>query len=255
MNNDFVFNPTRTANEIAAIQLENLDPRSGLVKKWSFSSLKKFESCPHSIFLKYIKQLKEESGPAAERGVKIHKLAEDYVSGLILELPVELKKFETSFLRWHTEYPLGKIHCEYEMAFTVDWKPCDWNDNQAWARFILDLFIQDDETSAQVKDHKTGRKEGNEIKHAEQSLMYACALFQNFPALQYVESEFLYLDEGTVMKKSYTREYCSMFLPKIDARAKRMTTETTFIARPSKSNCRWCYYAKTKQCEWAEPTL
>jgi len=255
MNNDFVFNPSRTANEIAVIQMENIDPRSGLVKKWSFSSLKKFETCPHSIFLKYIKQLKEESGPAAERGVKIHKMAEDYVRGDILELPPELRKFETGFKKLHEDYHLGTIHCEYEMAFTVDWVQCTWDDNQAWARFILDLFIQDDPTSARLKDHKTGRREGNEIKHAEQSLMYACALFQYFPLLQFIESEFWYLDEGTKMTKTYTREYCAMFMPKIDARAKKMTTETTFIARPSKSNCRWCYYAKTKQCDWAEPTL
>ena len=51
----------------------------GLVPAWSYSGLKVFETCPYRTYISKVKKVYEEAGPAAERGSRIHQLAEDYV--------------------------------------------------------------------------------------------------------------------------------------------------------------------------------
>ena len=63
-----------------------------------------------------------------------------------------------------------------------------------------------------------------------------------------------YLDHGTTMEQTYTRDEAMVFMPKLHERAVAMTTATKFPPNPSNYNCRWCSFGKGPEphCEWAQ---
>ena len=224
----------------------------GLVPAWSYSTLKTFEECPYRIYISKVRKVREPSGPAAERGSKIHQEAEDFVNGKLTEFPGSLVKFEDEFHQLKKLYIDGQVELEGEWAFTVDWGQTKWMSTDCWARVKLDAYIQEDQTSARVIDYKTGKKIGNEIPPSQQCLLYALAAFMRSPELEYVSSELWYLDHGETTTVPYTREEALMFLPGIHERAIKMTTCDDFAPNPSKNNCKWCSYKKGDQpdCQW-----
>ena len=49
----------------------------GLIPAWSHSTLKTFETCAYKSYIAKVKRVHEDYGPAAKRGLDIHKLAEE----------------------------------------------------------------------------------------------------------------------------------------------------------------------------------
>jgi|TARA_R100001463_G_scaffold8974_4_gene27147 CRISPR/Cas system-associated exonuclease Cas4 (RecB family) len=214
----------------------------GLIPAWSHSTLKTFETCAYRSYIAKVKRIQEDFGPAAARGTVIHQLAEDYVSGKLKELPVELNKFTSEFAHLRDMYELDKTELEGEWGFTIDWSPCGWMAKDVWARIKLDAILHDSPTSARVIDYKTGKMFGNEISHAQQALTYAIGSFFKFPELQHAQTELWYLDHGEITKQAYTRDEAMVFMPTLHKRAVDMTTAMQFMPNPSKTNCRWCSY-------------
>ena len=145
------------------------------------------------------------------------------------------------------------VELEGEWGFTIDWEPCGWMEPGVWARIKLDAYVEESETSARVIDYKTGKQYGNEIAHSQQALTYAIGSFLRYPDLEIARTELWYLDHGTTMEKTYTRDQAMMFLPKLQERAINMTTATKFPPNPSTNSCRWCSFGKGEDpyCEWA----
>ena len=73
------------------------DVELGLVPAWSYSALKTYEACPYKTYIAKVKRVREDFGPAAERGTRIHDEAEQYVRHELGELPESLRKFLTNF--------------------------------------------------------------------------------------------------------------------------------------------------------------
>jgi hypothetical protein len=224
----------------------------GDVRAWSYSALKVYEDCAYRTYISRVKGIKEPSSPAADRGTQIHNYAEDYVNGTLGELPTELKKFTDDFEELRQLYNDAKVELEGEWGFDLNWAPVGWMQKETWARIKLDALVHEDETSARVIDYKTGKKWGNEIPHSQQGLLYAIGTFFRYPTLQFVQTEFWYLDHGETTKKPYTRDQAMLFAPAFHRRAIKMTTETTFAPTPSKSACRWCPHHKgdEPECRW-----
>jgi len=224
----------------------------GLVRSWSYSGLKVYETCPYRTYISKVKKVWEESGPAAERGTRIHGLAEDYVQTKIAELPDELKKFTSQFEDLRKLFVEGKVEIEGEWGFTLDWAPTGWMSPDTWARVKLDAIVHESETSARVIDHKTGKKWGNEIAHGQQALTYAIGTFFRYPMLEHVQTELWYLDQAETTKQAYTRDEAMIFAPGLHDRAVKMTTATKFPPNPGKDNCRWCPHKEGEHpvCEW-----
>lgn len=224
----------------------------GEIKSWSYSGLKVFEQCPFRSYIARVKKIREESGPAAERGTAIHQQAEDYVNGTIGDFPDTLKKFKSAFEELRELFIDAKVELEGEWGFNTEWLPVGWNEKATWARVKLDALVYQDETSARVIDYKTGKKWGNEIAHSQQALLYAIATFFRYPEIQFVQTEIWYLDKGEVTKKHFTREQALSFVPNWHKRAVIMTTATEFPPTPSKDSCRWCQYGQGDEplCEW-----
>lgn len=53
-------------------------------KKWSYSSVKLFEQCPHAFYLKYIKGVEEKENAFAQHGKFVHTLLERYAKGELI---------------------------------------------------------------------------------------------------------------------------------------------------------------------------
>ena len=225
----------------------------GLIPAWSYSALKTYETCAYRSYIGKVKKIKEDYGPAAARGTDIHTQAEDYVRGDLAELPDTLKKFESQFKEMREGFINATVELEGEWGFTIDWEPCGWMERGVWARIKLDAYVNETETSARVIDYKTGKQYGNEIAHSQQALTYAIGSFLRYPDLEIAKTEMWYLDHGTTMEKTYTRDQAMVFLPKLQERAITMTTATKFPPNPSKNSCRWCSFGKGEDpyCEWA----
>ena len=260
----FEFNPDRPAHELAVLNAtgEVRDPQSGLIRFWSHSALQKFQICPYSMYLKRVMKIKEESGPAAERGNLIHDQAEKYVDGRSEQLP-DAKKvgaFETRFNVLREEYAKGHVGLEQDWGFTADWEPLTetgralYKNPQLWAIMKLDVFHWESATSARIIDHKSGKLWGNEVKHAGQGMEYTIAAFMRYPQLEHITVDFWYLDQGQDRPRTYTRADAMLLEPRTTERALKLTTaneQELKKANPSQSNCKWCFYKKEGICEYA----
>lgn len=228
----------------------------GQVRSWSFSSLQTYEDCAYRLFIQRIKRIQEPQGEAAARGSRIHDLGEQYVNGTLEEFPEFWGRFKSELEELREEYKAGNVELEGEWGFTTEWKQTGWMEKDTWARIKLDAYVRQGTNSARVIDYKSGRKVGNEIKHAQQCLLYAIAAFLRDPALEYVQTELWYVDQtaqdgvsGERTVKSYTREQALAFLPGFHKRAVAQTTEALFDPSPSKYACKWCSY---KEGEYPE---
>jgi len=231
------------------------DPRAGLIKTWSFSSLTKYERCAYSLYLGKVEGLREPSGPAADRGTAIHSAWEAYIKGETDRLENGGKKPLLSYANELREaYLDGRASVEDEWTFDHTWTPVPPKTPEVWAIFKLDVFIRESDTSARVVDHKSGRSFGNEIKHGEQGMFYAIAAMLQHPELEFVKVEFNYVDEGEIKAKSnWRRSDLPLFLPKLEKRAQRLTSATTFEPQPSKHACKWCRYRDEVKRDSGEP--
>ena len=102
--------------------------------------------------------------------------------------------------------------------------------------------------SARVIDYKTGKKFGNEMKHADQGLSYALHVITRYPDVKFLITEFWYLDQGELMKREFNYKMLSILKPRYHGRAQKMTACTSFMPKPSAHNCNYCPFgANTKK--------
>lgn len=231
-------------------------PQGGLIKTWSPTALQKFEACQWQVYLQRVKKIKQESGEAAQRGTNIHDQAEHFIYGEVDPMPKTLMKFQKQFEYLREEFAEGRVLCEQDWGFTPDWKPVPvvWDKPQHWAMMKLDALHLQSETSARVVDFKTGKKFGNEMKHNAQGQIYTIGTFMRYPKLEFIETEFWYLDKNEVLENTYTREQAMHFLDRLQGRAEAMTRALKFIPSPSTKNCQWCPYGINKgngACDYA----
>ncbi len=241
-----MFNPHKPILD----QSQIISTDASRITVWTATKLKVFEACQWQAFLRYVQKLAEAKSEAADRGSKIHELAEQYVKGEIGELPKDLQRMPNELAWARNMYEEGLVEVEGEWGFGIGWEKAPWTGKQTWGRAKLDLFIRFDDTSAMIVDHKTGKKFGNEMAHTFQGMVYALVAFMRFPELEYIAVEFWYLDKNEKLVMAFTRAEAMVFLPKVHDRALKMTSATYFRPSPSPSNCRFCPY-KDEGCDWS----
>lgn len=225
----------------------------------SFSRLEIFEKCPFQVYLKYVEKRPEATDPkrqaALDRGKQTHEAAEHYVKGETETLPKELSHLVTELDEAREAFRNGQVSVEENWGFRLDWTQTGWFDTDVWLRMALDRvdWLDAERTAARVVDYKTGRKDGNEVKHNQQGQLYMLGTFARFPALQAIEVRFDYLDHKQKTTKRYTREQGMVFMPRMDARLKALSEATVFPAKPNRINCKWCPYGVNRgdgSCEF-----
>jgi hypothetical protein len=229
-----------------------VEPQSGLVKTWSYSTLKKFEQCGYAVYLSKVMKLPSTQGAAAKRGEEIHTKGELYIKGETGDFPVEYEGYKYQLEDLRAQYGEGAVHVEDEWGFTTKYDRVSWGDPAIWLRMKLDAFAFVSDTCAKIVDFKTGRKDGNEMAHGQQLQLYAIAAFSSFPQLEYIHASDWYLDQKSQgpLVHEYTRNEALGFRARWTTRAVTLTTATRFDPKPSAGACRWCDYAKSGDCEW-----
>lgn len=219
------------------------------IEAWSYSRLSTFEQCRLRAKLAFIDKIPEPERPlppgktehANDRGTRIHDAAERFVRGGI-ELIPELKTFSEEFHKLRELYATGKVSLEGEWAVDKDWNPVAWMSSTAWGRIKLDAFVRTSKTRAVVIDYKTGKRFGNEIKHAEQGQLYQLASFMRYPEIEHIDVEFWYTDQDEISHLSYTRDQGLRLFQQFHTRGMNMTTATEFPPNPNVFTCKWCPY-------------
>lgn len=224
------------------------------VTSWSFSRYSDYESCPLKFKLKHLDKIAEPPSPAMQRGADIHKLAEDYVKGLIHKLPPELKNFADEFKALRKVYRTDpdNMVVEDNWAFTKEWGITQWNDwVSCWVRIKLDCAQQIGDGVMEVTDYKTGKY--SEFKNADylkQLELYALSALLQFPHLKEVRPRLMYLDVKKIYPAPespivYTRAQLPALKKRWAARVAPMFADKTFAPKPSHA-CTWCFYSKSK---------
>lgn len=235
----------REAEQQKLIELRNLP--IGPIKAWSFSSWTNFNECPYKVYLSKIEKAPDPSGPAAERGSRIHTDVENFLQGETDQLCKEASKhFRELIFSLRNDYENGQVEIEGDWGFDRHWETTGWNDDNVWARIKLDAIKHESPTSAWVIDWKSGRKFGNELKHAQQLQLYTIAAFIRYPELEFVRGEMIYLDKNDRLPAEYTREEAMVFIDTWNRRGLEITTATNFEPTPSEHACRWCPHGKVQ---------
>ena len=228
-----------------------------LIKAGSYSRLKVFSTCPHQAELKYINKIPENERPALpagkeypnDRGSRVHDYAEQFVRGTksFEKLIHELKNFEKELNRLRDLFPTGRVMMEDMWYFNDAWGALpnnteNWSPD-IWMRIMLDVVVfSPDGKTAIVIDYKTGKKYGNEVTHAEQTQLYALAVFLRFPNVEEVITELWYTDQDEMSTMEFTRKQGMRFLKNWNNKMIKMTTAVVFPTKANMYNCRWCPY-------------
>ena len=117
-----------------------------------------------------------------------------------------------------------------------------WLWEPSWLRLKLDALVLHDERTATVIDFKTGRKFGNEVKHAEQLQLYQLVTFLRYPKLEVIFAELWYLDQDEVTSVRYLRNQGLRYKANFDRRGTALTTNTAWLPNPNVFTCKWCPY-------------
>lgn len=220
-----------------------------MIKSGSYSKLLDFEKCKFFAHLKHDLRIPEPERPlrpgqtehANDRGTRYHTVCEEYVLGQRDDLLPDIDAAfgpELDLLRvLHEE---GLVSLEGEWGYDQEWCVAPWN--QAWLRMKLDAMVFHHETHATVIDYKTGRKFGNEMKHAEQLRLYAIGALMRYPKIETITAELWYLDQKETTSITMTRKQALMFKPNFHNRVIKLTTATEFPTNPNIHSCKWCQY-------------
>jgi len=230
-------------------QLERNRREEPRITAWSFSRWSTYSDCPRRAKHAYLDRLPDPSGPAAERGTRIHEIAEHYVKGdsqavarEALEPPLSDFADELDLLRAH-----DRSSVEGLWAFDAGWKPVGWFDGaRVYCRVKVDAVVFDEKKSgkktlktARVIDYKTGREWP---KHALQVELYALAALKLFPELDAVSTELWYLDQGEIASSLFKASDEAGLMKKWASRVKPMLADTAFRPTPGRV-CRWCNFS------------
>lgn len=218
------------------------------MKSWSFSSLGDFEKCKYYSFLKRVQKIPEpirelppgKTEHANDRGSRVHDHAEMYVRGKEKLIIPEMRHFENEFNSLRASFKAGKVSLEGEWGMDDKWTEAEWK--KAWLRLKLDALYFITPTEAVIIDYKTGRKFGNEVKHAEQVQLYQLVTFMRYPQLEIVHGELWYLDQDELTSMTYMRHQGLRFQNKWNQRAAAMMNAVDFPANPNVFSCKYCMY-------------
>lgn len=218
------------------------------INSWSFSRIMDFESCKFRAYLKYAMRIPEPQRPlregqtehANDRGTRIHSSAEHYINGTRDDLVHELRHYAPELNHLRTLFKHGQVALEGEWGYDRDWAPTEWK--KAWHRSKLDIITFASPYEAVVTDIKTGKRFGNEIKHAQQVQLYTVDALLMHPDLERVTTELWYTDHDEMTSMSFTRQQGLRFKDNFDRRGRTMTDAVDFPPNPNMHTCRYCEY-------------
>lgn len=174
------------------------------------------------------------TSPAMERGLDIHKKAENYVNGKITGMPKCLLNFKKEFVALRRAYKKGWCSTEPDISMSSNLKPSTSKKTDFFIGFAdLDYHHGD----RIVIDYKTGKRYPG---YREQGHAYSTCLLAMNSKIEFITVEFWYLDiKEPGMSTSefvYTQDDLAGMLKVWNKRIDRMYADTKFTKTPYQ----WC---------------
>lgn len=214
---------------------------------WSYSRLKAFEDCPR----RYVEtQVKKGAWPEEKSAILIFGDAVHKAMATALRTDTPLPTKYKQFQQWVDKVARtdGELLVEDECQWAVnrDMKPCAWFARDVWLRTVADAVKLDDD-AALVVDWKTGKSlNGDPIQLMLTSLM----AFLQFPKLQCVRSDFIWLQEDAQTTQVIYRNECGTHWANLMPRVTRLEAahaKDNFPPIPNRFCRSWC---PVKSCEY-----
>lgn len=219
-----------------------MDRTGTMTFKSSYSALDTFESCAAKYNFKYNLKLPDASGPAADRGTRLHTKLEDHlIRDAKLDTMFAAKPALASHIAEIKAHNGKTLQCEQRWMVRRDWARTTDKAEQ-WVVAKLDYFYQPSPTVAVVGDWKSGRVYP---KHVRQTRMYAAMAWAQVPALQTVHTELVYLDARQIRDDTYQAAQLPGIQKEFNDAFGIVERATKFPASPSPL-CAWCNYSQTK---------
>ncbi len=206
--------------------------------RWSYSRWSTYNKCPSQYEWFYKLKKPRTSSPALKRGLDIHGLAEDFVSGVIRTMPKELYNFKEEFIELKKQFKLGYGSVEPDISMTKKLKKSTMKKTDYFIGFAD--YRHEFKRELTVIDYKTGKKYP---EHQDQGHAYSTALMATNPKIEKLNVEFWYLDmpdwRNNLREFTYTREDLPRMLKIWENRINVMYSDTEFEKVPNKF-CSWC---------------
>jgi len=208
---------------------------------WTFSKLDNFETCAKKYEAYSVsRSVQDDSTENIDWGNEVHNAMRDAINGKA-PLPEHMKPFQPWVDRVKTGP--GELYVECKYALDQNFSPTPYRAPTVWYRGIADVVRVNGPVGLAV-DWKTGKqKEGS----VQLGLMALC-LFQHFPNLKVVRTEFVWLQEDpnspdASTQKIYRREDMQPFLVALMPRVQALQwahKTTTFPPKPSGLCIKYC---------------
>ena len=204
---------------------------------WSFSKKKNYDTCPKRHYeIDVLKNFVEDTEQLTW-GNEVHKALADACSGKA-PLPETMKAYQ----KWVDEIAdaskPGRVLVEQKFAVTRDLKPTQYFAPNVWYRGICDV-ARVAEPVAVARDWKTGKVKHNSV----QLMLMAACLFIHMPALQRIQTDFIWLQEDCKTTDTWSREQImrelTVLIPEVNAMEQAYKT-LTFPPKPSGLCRKWC---------------
>jgi len=211
---------------------------------FSHSSISTYEDCPFKYKLTRIQHLSEPTGPAAERGKRIHKEFEEAFSGLPLTT-AELEPWLDFIGDIKSYYTI--VLPEHDVGIRRDWSACGFSDSDVWLRGQIDLLAIKD-NKARIIDWKTGK----ERDYEKQLRLYATLVFALYPEVDTIELELAFIDlQKPVTCARVTRKEFENLKVWMTERMVKIEKDMIFAPKPN-ANCKYCHFRKSNggPCKW-----
>jgi hypothetical protein len=219
------------------------------IKTGSFTRLENYEKCAFRAKLLYVDKVPEPERPLPEgkteqpneRGARVHEAAEAFIRGGV-ELIPELEPFRVEYTELRRLFALGRVSVEGEWGFDSAWQSVAWMSADVWLRVKLDAMVWLTPKHVLVQDLKTGKRNGNEMKHADQMTLYSLAALMKYPEIDDVSVELWYPDVEDLADMHGSRGHFMRHFKRYNDRFLKMTQERAFAPRPNAYSCKWCRY-------------
>lgn len=204
---------------------------------FSLTKITTHEKCALKYKFRYILNLPDQKSASASRGTDLHKCVEDKLK-INAPLPAELSHYDS----WLDKLRGPNCWPEHKIAVDKNWKPCGWEDSDAYMKAVLDLKYIISPKEVAVYDWKSGKIYDD---HDDQKRLYAPMVFAEHPDLYTVRSIHVYLDLGQNREKIFHRTEMAQLMDHWNQRAAAVERDTEFIPSPG-YHCKWCGYSRAQ---------
>lgn len=203
---------------------------------WSYSKIKNYRACPKKHFhVDIAKDFKEDESEILTWGNLVHKAFADRLDKK-KPLPIGMVQYEPTLAKVEKIY--GTQYVEQKYGLKEDLTGTGFFGSDVWYRGIADVVkVHDDR--ALVIDWKLGKI----IEDSMQLALVAACIFGHFPAVQKVESVFMWLKDDASTKQTFSRDdmpnVWAAVLPDVNM-LKKAYADSVFPAKPGGLCSKWC---------------